>query len=54
MNQKSTLKVEIYINNTDTHESIYGFFENQEDESKKWIDFEFFLMITKIILWNIW
>ena len=25
----------IYHNNTDTNESIYGFFENQEDETKK-------------------
>ena len=33
----------IYHNNTDTNESICGFFENQEDETKKWIDFEFVL-----------
>ena len=33
----------IYHNNTDTNESIYGFFKNQEDETKKWIDFEFIL-----------
>ena len=33
----------IYHNNTDTNESIYGFFENQEDETKKWIDLEFIL-----------
>ena len=33
----------IYHNNTDTNESIYGFFENQEDGTKKWIDFEFAL-----------
>ena len=33
----------IYHNNTDTNESIYGFFENQEDETKKRIDFEFVL-----------
>ena len=33
----------IYHNNTDANESIYGFFENQEDETKKWIDFEFIL-----------
>ena len=33
----------IYHNNTDTNESIYGFFKNQEDETKKWIDFEFVL-----------
>ena len=33
----------IYHNNNDTNESIYGFFENQEDETKRWIDFEFVL-----------
>ena len=33
----------IYHNNADTDESIYGFFQNQEDETKKWIDFEFVL-----------
>ena len=33
----------IYHNNTDTNESIYGFFKNQEDETKKWIDLEFIL-----------
>ena len=33
----------IYHNNTDTNESIYSFFEAQEDETKKWIDFEFIL-----------
>ena len=31
----------IYHNNTNTNESIYGFFENQEEETKKWLDFEF-------------
>ena len=34
---------DIYHNNTDTNESIYGFFENQEDETKQWINFEFIL-----------
>ena len=33
----------IYHDNNDTNESIYGFFENQEDETKRWIDFEFVL-----------
>ena len=33
----------IYNDNNDTNESIYGFFENQEDETKRWIDFEFVL-----------
>ena len=33
----------IYHNKTDTNESIYGFFEAQEDETKQWIDFEFTL-----------
>ena len=42
---------DIYHNNTDPNESIYSFFENQEDETKKWIDLSsFFLMIMKIIL----
>ena len=31
----------IYYDNNDTNESIYGFFQQQEDETKKWIDFEF-------------
>ena len=30
-------------NNTNTNESIYSFFKNQEDETKKLIDFEFIL-----------
>ena len=33
----------IYHNNTDSNESIYRFFETREDETKKWIDFEFIL-----------
>ena len=33
----------IYHDSNDTNESIYGFFENQEDETKRWIDFEFVL-----------
>ena len=33
----------IYHNNTDTNESIYSFFEAQEDKTKKWIDFEVIL-----------
>ena len=33
----------VYHNNTDTNENIYGFYENQKDETKKWIDFEFIL-----------
>ena len=41
---------DIYHNNTDTNESIYSYFEGQEDETKKWIDFEFVLMITMITL----
>ena len=35
--------VNIDHNNTNTNESIYSFFKNQEDETKKWIDFEFIL-----------
>ena len=31
----------IYDDNNDTNETIYGFFGNQEDETKRWIDFEF-------------
>ena len=31
----------IYHDNNDTNESIYSFFDNQEDETKRWIDFEF-------------
>ena len=31
----------IYHSNTNTNESIYSFFEAQEDETKRWIDFEF-------------
>ena len=31
----------IYHKNTNTIESVYSFFENQEEETKKWIDFEF-------------
>ena len=31
-------------NDRDTNESIYSFFEAQEDETKKWIDFEFILL----------
>ena len=26
----------IYYDNIDTNESLYSFFENQEDEKKKW------------------
>ena len=26
----------IYYDNIDTNESLYSFFENQEDETKKW------------------
>ena len=33
----------IYYDNIDTNKSLYSFFENQEDETKKWIDFEFVL-----------
>ena len=33
----------VYHNNTDTNESICSFFEAQEDETKKWIGFEFIL-----------
>ena len=33
----------IYHDNNDTNESIYGFSENQEVETKRWIDFEFVL-----------
>ena len=33
----------IYRGSNDTNESIYAFFENQEDETKRWIDFEFVL-----------
>ena len=33
----------IYDNNTDTNESIHSFFKAQDDETKKWIDFEFIL-----------
>ena len=33
----------IYHDNNDTNESIYGFFENQEDETKRWIGFELVL-----------
>ena len=33
----------IYHDNNDINESICGFFENQEDETKRWIDFEFVL-----------
>ena len=33
----------IYRDNNDTNESIYGFLENQENETKRWIDFEFVL-----------
>ena len=33
----------IYHNNTNTIESKYSFFEAQEDETKKWIDFDFIL-----------
>ena len=33
----------IYHNNTDTNESIYDFFKNQEDKTKKRIAFEFIL-----------
>ena len=33
----------IYHDNNDTNESIYGFFENQEDETKRWIGFEIVL-----------
>ena len=35
--------MEIFHENTDTNESIYSFFQNQEDETKKWIDFDFIL-----------
>ena len=31
----------MYYNNTDTKESIYGFFQLQGDQTKKFIDFEF-------------
>ena len=31
----------IYYDNTDTNESIYGFFQLQEDHTKKFIDLEF-------------
>ena len=31
----------MYYNNTDTNESIYGFFQLQGDQTKKFIDFEF-------------
>ena len=33
----------IYHENTDTNESTYSFFQNQEYETKKWIDIEFIL-----------
>ena len=33
----------IFHDNNDTNENIYSFFKNQEDETKKWIDFEFVL-----------
>ena len=33
----------IFHSNTDTKESIYSFFEAQEDETKKWINCEFIL-----------
>ena len=33
----------IYHENSDANETIYSFFKNQEDETKKLIDFEFIL-----------
>ena len=33
----------IYHNNTNTNKASVAFFESQEDETKKWIDFEFIL-----------
>ena len=35
--------VNVYHENTNTNESIYSFFQNQEEETKKCIDFEFIL-----------
>ena len=43
-NNKLKIHIEtgiIYYDNTDTNESIYGFFQLQEDQTKKFIDFEF-------------
>ena len=45
INEKNKLKIHIntgniYYNNTDTNESIYGFLLVQEDDTKKFIDFE--------------
>ena len=43
-NNKLKIHIEsgnIYFDNTDTNESIYGFLQAQEDETKKFIDFEF-------------
>ena len=42
-NNKLKIHIEsgnIYYYNTDTNESIYGFLQAQEDETKKFIDFE--------------
>ena len=45
-NNKLKIRIEsgnIYHENTDTNESIYSFFQNQESKTKKWIDFQFVL-----------
>ena len=45
-NNKLKIRIEsrnIYHENTDTNESIYSFFRNQESKTKKWIDFQFVL-----------
>ena len=45
-NNKLKIHIEsgnIYHENTDKNENTYSFFQNQEDETKKWIDFEFII-----------
>ena len=45
-NNKLKIHVEsenIYHDNNDTNKSLYLFFQQQEDQTKKWIDYEFIL-----------